>query len=439
MCLLIKDFSFEDLKDNFHHRSNNFELYRSRLSQSNPRLLHWVGSINYSGYVRQKSLKYLIDNYQPGDENRILLRLSDWVEEIRALAFEWTKNNIDKLSIEQISDNAGLIIFLSGKYNSDVRLAVKLIQECLFDRLKNITPTEFQNLDRNLREYVYAQASPENKSIRQILIEDKDPINRLYFLERYSYSELTPTEIKLLQQDKCALIKKKFIYYRLKYNVRLEQSELTKLALDKNKSVRELAGYYLTKYHGVDLYKLYKQKSDLQFYYIADFARQEDLKHFLEGMQSSNKQIRLICFRALCDIKPELVKQFDLKQLILENNKFRQLITKRVLPVLPLAELQQFRSALFLHPQGKAIYLSLLYKKSYWDFVQEALDLIIAYPTTEAINLILGMFQKNNYVYRAISNAKKQTIVAKINRVEELESDRILDLCQKLKFYLKNA
>ena len=435
----IEDFSFENLKYNFHQRSRNFELYRSRLLNTNPRLLHWIGSIDYSGYIRQKSLQYLIDNYQPGDENRILLRLEDWVEEIQELAIEWTINNVCKFSIEQINDNARLIVYLSGKQNSNIRLAVKSIEEYLFNKLENIAQSEFQNLDKNLREYIYARVSPENKSIRQFLMEDKDPINRLYFLERYSFSELLPTEIHALQKDNCALVKKKFIYYRLKYNIQPEQSELTKLALDKNKSVRELAGYYLTKFYDVDLYELYKQKSDRQFYYIADLAKKEDLKHFLAGIRSPDKQIKLLCLRALCDIKPELVKQFDLQQLILENNKFRQLITKRVLPVLSLTKLQKFRSALFLHPNGKVIYLSLLYKKSYWDFVEQALDLIIDRPTTETINLICGLFQNNIQIYRPISEAQKQIVMTKIGRIETLKSDRIFNLCQNIKSVIKHA
>lgn len=82
-----KRFSFAAFWNDFDRRCNHdFDYARPVLGWDNPRLLNWMGSIEYSGYTRENSLRYLIDNYLPGDENRILLRLSDWVEQVRSLA-----------------------------------------------------------------------------------------------------------------------------------------------------------------------------------------------------------------------------------------------------------------------------------------------------------------------------------------------------------------
>ena len=435
----IKDFSFEDLKYNFYQRSYNFDLYRAKLSKTNPRLLYWIGSIDYDGYVREKSLKYLIDYYQPGDENRILLRLEDWVKEIRKLAAEWTKNNFGQLSIEQINENYRLILYLVIKQRWYIHSVIRVIEDCLINKLKQIKFKDFNSLNSNFRKYLYNLALPDNHNIRQFLVQDKNPINRLLLLKWFKYHELTLVEKTALQEDKCALIKKKFIYYRLKHNIQPEKSELTRLILDKNKSVRELAGFYLKKYYSIDSYELYKKRSDRLFYYIADFTKKEDTNYFLAGMQLTDKHIKLLCFKALCNIEPELVKQFDLRKLVLENNKFRQLIKKHVLPILSLAELQEFRSILFIQPQGKLIYLNLLYKRSYWDFVEQALDLIIDCPAVEIINLIEKLLGNNIHVYQTVSDIKKEVLVAKINQAEALEENRLYDLCQKIKLVIKNA
>jgi len=435
----LKKFTFEYLNNNLHQRSWGFEAYRSQLESSNPRLLHWIGSINYDGYIREKSLRYLIDNYQPGDENRILLRLEDWVAKIRNLAFDWTKNNFHILSIEQINDNYQLILYLAIKQRPYIVSAVKIIESSLQKKLEKISCKEFQALNSKFRKYVCHLTLPKNQIIRSFLLQDRDPINRLILLQLFDYSELTLEEISAFEQDTCVPVKKNFIYYRLKYSVKLEQVELTKLALDRSKSVRELAGYYLTKYYDVNLYELYKSKTDCQFYYIADFAKQEDLEYLLEGMRSPNKKTKLICFKAICDINSELVKQFDLQKLMLENNQFRQIIKKKVLPILSLIEFQEFRSTLFNEPHGKVIYLSLLYKKSYWHFIEQSLDLIIDSPTAEIIDLFYRLCWQKINIYRAISNEQKQTIMAKIELVETMLGDRLHDLCQKLRFSLKNA
>lgn len=266
----LPELSFADLKHNFDKRTWGFERYQEKLGESNPRLLNWIGSIDYSGYVREKCLKYLINNYQPGDENRILLRLEDWVEEIWVISFQWTTNNFHLLTLEQVNDNHRLILYLAGKERLQVEEAVKVINACLIIKLNYINNKRFEALNSNFRKYLYLLTSPDNQ-IRSYLIKDKDPINRLLLL-KFEPHQLTQLEIEALKQDKCALIKKRFVYYRLKHNIKISKAELIKLALDKNKSVREIAAYYLSKFYKIDVYQLYKQKSDRQFYYIADFA-----------------------------------------------------------------------------------------------------------------------------------------------------------------------
>ena len=90
---------FSDIENEFSKRSYSFGYYLKRLWFNNPRLLHWIGSIDYSGYRREKSLKYLINNYTEGDENRILLRLEDWVDKIQKIAREWILSHFNMLSL----------------------------------------------------------------------------------------------------------------------------------------------------------------------------------------------------------------------------------------------------------------------------------------------------------------------------------------------------
>lgn len=71
----LPELDFAALKNNWQKRNWGFQQYQVKLAKTNPRLLHWIGSIDYSGYIREAFLKYLINDYKLGDENKILLRL----------------------------------------------------------------------------------------------------------------------------------------------------------------------------------------------------------------------------------------------------------------------------------------------------------------------------------------------------------------------------
>ena len=435
MKTLILD--FDDLRHNFKKRTWNFARYQAIFGESNPRLLHWIGSVDYSGYVREKSLKYLINNYQPGDENRILLRLEDWVEPIQQLALDWTKNNFYKLSLTQIERNHRLILYLARKDRLDSSEAIELINHNLIEKVKSVEIKEFYRFNSNFRNYLY-RLTIKRSLLRPLLIEDPDPNNRLILIDLIGIEKLATDELESLSHDKCALVKKRLLYARLKKGIEPSQTELTRLSLDKNKGVRELAAYYLAKFYQIDAYKIYQQQTNEKFYYIADFAKPEDLNHFIAGMNSDNKRIKLLCFKAICHIDPDYAKQFDLKQLIIENNKFRQLIIRYVLPILPLAEILQYRD--FLLTNGfNSIYLKLLSKKSYWHFIDCCLELIISNPTSDNIDYILQTFYCQNNVYQKLPTELKSLIANKIINLERLENTRLQEFARQLKFAIKNA
>ena len=289
------------------------------LGKSNPRLLHWIGSVDYSGYVREQCLKYLIDNYQLGDENRILLRLEDWVEPIQQLALQWTRNNFCNISLAQINLNYRLILYLDRKQRLGCREAMEIINSCLIEKVRPIEAKEFYKLDSNFRSYLYHLSFWRSRVLRPLLIKDSDPNNRLILINLIGIDKLSEVELESLFYDKCASVKKRLLYARLEQGIEPSQIELIRLALDKNKGVRELAAYYLAKLYRVDVYRIYRQRTDAKFYYIADFAKKEDLNYFLAGIELDNKRIKLLCFKALCQIEPNYAKQFDLEQLILEN------------------------------------------------------------------------------------------------------------------------
>ena len=109
----LDDCTIDSLWNDFEKRTWHHEHFRSILRHKDPHLLNWIGSVDYSGYIREECLRYLISNYMPGDENRILLRLADWVPQIQELARNWTIQNFKNLSCEAIEKNQRLVLYLS--------------------------------------------------------------------------------------------------------------------------------------------------------------------------------------------------------------------------------------------------------------------------------------------------------------------------------------
>jgi hypothetical protein len=433
----MSDFNFADLQNNFERRTYYYTSDRDKLARSNPRLLNWIGSIDYSGFTREKCLKYLLAHYQLGDENRILLRLEDWVTKIRDIAFNWTQENFNKLSLEQIQNNHRLILYLAKKQRLKDSEAIQIINTCLIEKITDLESSKFFALNTNLRKYIYFLELTESQYFRSLVVRDRDPNNRLLLLKFFKFEQLTATEIATLQQDKCSLVKKRFIYYRLEQNIPIAKQELITLALDRNKSIREIAAYYLKRDYEVDAYQIYKQRTDLKFYYIADYALQEDLTYFEQGLQIQNKQIKLLCLKAICHIDANYLKQFDLQQLILENNKFRQLIIKYVGTTLSLSELQKYRDILSRSSQGELIYLNLLAKNSYWHFVDRALDLLLNNLTQANLNCIWKIHFAKSTFYQKIDTDLKSTIMIKLDLLKKTHNNQVQKLCQEFEFILQ--
>jgi hypothetical protein len=434
------DLDFAELENNFDKRTFSFHWYEKRLGRKNPRLLNWIGSVDYSGYVREKCLRYLIANYESGDENRILLRLGDWVPEIQEIATRWTKASFPELTIEQIDANHRLILFLSRKKRLSDSEGIQTINRCLLEKVEKLHRNEFYALNANLRRYLYLLGVPGNARLRQLMLDDNEPFNRLLILRLFDFDELTNEEIETLKRDRSTLVKRHFVRLRIDNNVKPSQQELTDFALDQHKGIRETARYYLREYYGIDAYDLYKQRKDDKFYYIADYAKKEDIDYFLEGTRSGDKGVRYLCLKAVCNIDSEYLRGLDLKQLILVNRKFRDLLSQHLPLILSLSELKEYRDTLSqATPNGTLVYLNMVFRKSYWHFIDLCLSLIIDDASEKNINFLRHRIYSKTYVYGKLPLALKASITNEIDTLRNVEHYRLQELLTRIEFAVRNA
>jgi hypothetical protein len=250
---------------------------------------------------------------------------------------------------------------------------------------------------------------------------------------------LTTDEVESLSHDKCALVKKRLLYARLKQGIEPSQTELTRLALDKNRGVREIAAYYLKRDYQIQAYDIYQQKEGLEFYYISDYARKEDINYFFTGLTFNDKRIQLLCIKAICNINPKHLKQCNLKQLLIKNNKFRRVIIPHLNKLLSIAELKNYQDVLLLNPKSAVTYLNLLAKKSYWQFMHFSLNILIEIPTEENINFIKKIYYEKNTYSQKLNPELKSNIEAKIKQLKNSKNNKIQLLCKEFEFILKNS
>jgi hypothetical protein len=120
-------FTIESLWNDFELRTYDYAYLSPKWESTNPRLLNWIGSVDRSGYTREKCLNYLITHFTAGDENRILLRLSDWVPNIQESARNWILANFDSLPFDSIRANSLLILYLSRRQKLQTDTAISFL------------------------------------------------------------------------------------------------------------------------------------------------------------------------------------------------------------------------------------------------------------------------------------------------------------------------
>jgi len=428
------------LWNNFDKRTWHYERLKSTLQQDDPRLLNWIGSIDYSGHTRERCLKYLISNSVPGDENRILLRLADWVPLVRNLAREWVLNNFESLPFDAIMKNDHLILFLSRKEQLSSDSALHHINAVLLTKAGWLGEKEFLNLNPSFRRYLLMLSLNNDQAFRKWLLQDKDPFNRLLLLNHPACQELMPEEIAALKKDKSVYIRRRYVYMLIEKGIKPSQQVLTEFVFDRNAGLREIGRFYLKKYYGVDAYELYKTKQNDYFYYIADFAKNEDIEHFISGLQSNNKEIRLICLKALSIADSQELKNLNFKAILLENRKVRDIISWHLPQLLSLDELFALRDTLDgTLSTGIIYYLNLLARKSYWQFVDTALSELLANPTDALFNYIDGVILSKSYIYVNVPEVLRLSILDKLSSLKNEHYHRAHAIIKLLESLMKTT
>jgi len=410
------DITFEHLRKNYQLRTSNFEYYKKMHEDRNRRLLHWIGSINYSGYVRQRSLQWLISNYQPGDEDRILLRLEDWVPGVAELAENWTKSHVPHFTLEGWVKNQKLLLYLIRKprlRNSDV---LKDVTKALLEKFIANNFKDFFSVETTLRDFIYRTGIADFPRLRGWILEDPTPYIRCQLLNLISFQELTTEEKAALQSDTSYQVKRRYIEKCAAAGDILEKEILKTLIFSSSKAMRDIARFYLKRDYQIDSYALYTTASGYRRYLVADFFRKEDEALLLEGATSSKRYIRYCCINALCTIDPQLLHKLDIKTLLVDNRKIRNRVIKALPHCYSITDVKRIKKVIAsASTKGNLVYLNLIAKYSIWDFLEEGFLELCSNPTEEIELLIRSKVESNTAITKKLTPVQRHSIIDKVD------------------------
>lgn len=435
-----EEFSIESLWDDYERRTWHYDQAKATLGKSNPRLLNWIGSIDYSGYTREKSLRALIASAEPGDENRILLRLQDWVPQVQLLARDWVLAHFRSLPLDAICANQRLILYLSRKDRIQDDAGMHEIKRDLLARTRGMTAAQFFGLTAMFRRFLFSLSFENAQHLRPWILDDPEPFNRLLLLSEVAFSEMTSDERIRLQADKSVFVRRRLFQTQLDAGITPEREELISLALDPNRSLRERGQFYLKSIYGEDCYSIYRAKKGEDFYFIADYARPQDAEHFLAGIRSGSRSTQQACMRALASAAPERLKELDIASLISQNRRFRTILVPLLPRLLSIDEILALRPAFERSsPFGAASFLRVLEKKSFWTFVDEGLSLLISDPETALRQSIISPIQSRVAIYESLPSNLRDSISKKIMRLRDQGQRQDQGIANLLEFIMKKA
>jgi hypothetical protein len=435
-----EQFSFESLWNDLERRTCHYGYVQQTLGRTDPRLLNWIGSIDQSGYTRESCLRALIANFVPGDENRILLRLADWVPQIQLLAREWTIEHIASLPLEAICANQRLLLYLTRKDRLQSDTGLHAIKRDLLERTRSMALSKFFCFTAMFRRFLFSLSLSEDGHLRCWILDDPDPFNRLLLLNKVDFSALTKEEIERLGTDKSVFVRRRFFHTQLDAGFTPSKANLISLALDHNRSLRELGQFYLKKIYQEDAYAIYRAKGGEELFFVADYGHKEDSELFLDGIRSGSRSTQYNCLRALVSTAQERLEELDLAALIAQNRRFRAVL----LPVLP--QLLSLDAILALRPAfegnspcGTASFLRVLEKKSFWAFVDEGLDVLLADAPPVIRQSIVRTIQGRVQIYESPSTRRRESISKKIARLRSDPRKQNEAMTTLLEFMLKTT
>ena len=262
-----------------------------------------IGSICSNGYYREKCLRLLHDSQYALPF--VILRLNDWVENIRSIAEEIAMNSIKNMPVSRIM---AILPYLEKVSKSLRRDSDKLDQfnKLVFSRIRNdITKNDISELSsindsqtkKSIYKMLFSTEAMTSELARIIIGKEKNKFLQSYvkckFIHTYHYT-IDVSELDVLLNDRNYNVRYLAAQYKYK-NLNNIWHGAEELLLDKSRSIREFAVFIFNKHTELDVLEFYRKKlkndngdSTLAINGIGECGSFDDAEYLKKYLNSEN-------------------------------------------------------------------------------------------------------------------------------------------------------
>ena len=286
-----------------------------------------IASLNCSGYTREAAVELMKDLDHPEIIPFLLLRLPDWVLQVREKATVAFIKTLRSLPVESILLHYDLILWLERVQRINLLVIRQEIFKCLMEddnrrKLLELIPA-FPSKKRLFCWKALRQAMGPDWNLMDQIIADPAPEIRAWVVSVLPCDDKLKLRILTLLADKSARVRNTAIKLLHRHYDATFEPLLLPMIFDQVPSIRELARYILSKNGNYDFFSLYQARlldsidkplpGTLAGYYETGTAEIElDLENFFSHTDSKIRQTALM---GLARIKSQRLESFAVSAL----------------------------------------------------------------------------------------------------------------------------
>jgi len=303
-----------------------------------------------NGFIREKGIELI---YKYDSECALIctiLRLNDWVKEIRELSLSNVKKLIDDDSNRKyLLENIPLIEKISSWRRAD---HIEIIEFCsekyrtIIDD-KDTIDLYFQTNDLYLKRALYHKMTLYSQNLDNIIkrgVNTKDPIILKYlteFIEKNRTNRCVLNEIHKLAKHKLAAGRAYYLSFIYESGSTNLKEILLERLFDKSSKVRELSRFYLKTKFDIDVKQIYRDslvdeaKVVIGISSLGELMDLESYEKIESYILGNNKKITLAAMLSLSILDFERSKELLFKALVSDNELYsirsRKILKKHLL------------------------------------------------------------------------------------------------------------
>lgn len=309
---------------------SDIDFYEANFPKEHSVELLAIGSLNGSGYIREKAVKHLsqIDNSRA--IKFLIYRLADWVLPVRQAALKGINNYKTTNYIDSLIENLPVFEWLQKVERVDLRDTYKEIVEFIVSKNRAFVIDNFKKYSDKQRillaRHISSSLMNYSKELEMFLTDKHFLIRNLAIKH---FDKLGQTEIEQLLNDQSADVRLQTLYC-LKDRKGFERTAKNALS-DNSAAIRYFARFTL-KQSNIDFAKFYNDNLQENKQVIGSLSglAETDGKQYLETVKSylKDKKVRVkrTAFLALCKLDEDSAYDFAVENLDIEYPAVRNAI-----------------------------------------------------------------------------------------------------------------